>query len=241
MDLIFSYDIIITLITLTFLEIILGIDNIIFIALVAGQIPEKVRTKARYLGISLALIIRIAMLFMLSWIMSLTKPIFSLGNLEFSIKSLLLIIGGLFLVFKSAAEIYSDIAKTENKQTKTIAKSSFFAAAMQITLVDFVFSFDSIITAIAITDNITIIIIAVLISMIVMLAFSGKVSEILINYPNLKTIALAFIFAVGVILILDGFSLHIAKGYLYCALFFTFGVEFLNILRQKNNCTQPKK
>jgi len=235
MELIFSYDIAITLITLTFLEIILGIDNIIFIALVAGKLPEKFRTKARYLGISLALIIRIAMLLMLSWIMGLTKPIFSIGNLDFSIKSLLLILGGLFLVFKSAAEIYSDIVVTKNEETKTIAKNSFFAAAMQIALVDFIFSFDSIITAIAITDNMSIIIIAVLISMIVMLVFSGKVSEIILTYPNLKTIALAFIFIVGAILILGGFNIHIPKGYLYFSLFFTFGVEIINIIRQKNN------
>ena len=231
----FSYELIFILITLSFLEIVLGIDNIIFIAITIHGLPTDYRRKARFIGVGLALIMRILMLMALSWVMTLTKPLFTIANLDFSINHLLLIVGGIFLIVKSSAEIYSDIKKanqpktTESHHLKINAKKTFFGAVMQITLVDFIFSFDSMITAIGITRNIVIIVIAVVVSMIVMLIASDYISKILHKYPSLKIMALAFIFMIGVILLADGVNLYISKTYLYFSLFFATTIECLNI------------
>ena len=234
----FSYDILLALLTLTVLEIILGIDNLIFIALVVQRLPKLYRHKARIFGLSLALIIRILMLLTLSWVMSLTKPVFFIGKNGISYKNILLIIGGLFLIVKSAIEIYNDIfannnLEIENEQVNV--SKGLFSAILQISLVDFVFSFDSVITAIGMTNNVPIIVIAVVISMIIMLLASESISMFIKKYPSLKILALAFIFLVGAILLLDGLNIHIAKGYLYFALFFTLIVEILNITSRKKN------
>ena len=237
MEAFFSYEIALTLITLTFLEIVLGIDNLIFIAIVVSNLPDRYKKKARFIGIGAALVIRILMLMTLSWVMTLTKPLFYLGESGFSVNSVLLILGGLFLIVKPSIEIYSSIygSQKDGLETKKkfIIKETFFGAVVQIALVDFIFSFDSIITAIAMTKNIIIIIIAVVISMILMLFSSDYISRVLNKYPNLKIMALAFIFMVGVILLADGFHFHISKGYLYFSLFFALGIEFLNILAIK--------
>jgi predicted tellurium resistance membrane protein TerC len=232
MEFLFSSEIILSFITLSFLEIILGIDNLIFIAIVVSNLPAKYRDKARYIGIALALIIRIIMLFALSWVMTLTTPLFTAFKTEFSYKSLLLIIGGAFLIIKSGIEIYSDIKKHSQvqKDAKQIAiKSTFFGAIIQIAAIDFVFSFDSIITAIGMTSNIPVIVAAVVLAMMVMLFASQRVVKILQDYPSLKIVALAFIFMIGVILLADGFNFEISKGYLYFSLFFAMAVEYLNI------------
>lgn len=236
MEAFFTYEIILSFLTLTFLEIILGIDNIIFIAIVVHNLPSRYRDKARYIGIALALIIRVIMLFTLSWVMTLTKPLFSLRGVDFSFNNLLLIVGGIFLIFKSGVEIVSDIKNSfadHQKDEKIVVKETFFAAVMQIAFIDFIFSFDSIITAIGMTRNLAIIISAVVVSMIVMLFASNKISEILTRHPSLKIMALAFIFMIGIILILDGISCHISKNYLYFALFFSIAVESLNIIAKK--------
>lgn len=233
-----GYDLLLTFITLTFLEIILGIDNVIFIALVAAQLPQRLRKSARIFGLALAFIIRILMLMTLSWVMTLTKPLVTINSFELSFKDLLMIFGGLFLIIKSSLEIYKDFKKLseEEKPKRIYSKDSFFGAAMQIALIDFVFSFDSVITAIAMTDNILLIIIAVSIGMLAMLFASGVIVEFLNKYPSLKVIALAFIFMVGLMLLADGFHLHIEKGYLYFSLFFTMIVESINIvMRNRNN------
>jgi len=229
------------LVTLTFLEIILGIDNIIFIAIAVNKLPQAYRRNARIIGIGLALIMRILMLLALSWVLGLTKTLFTISGLPFSVNNILLILGGVFLIVKSGAEIYSDtlgISDHNNQNSNQEAvKRGFFGAIIQIALVDFIFSFDSIITAIGITRFLPIIVIAVVISMIVMLLASEYISNIIRKYPSLKMMALAFIFMIGVILLADGIHLEISKGYLYFSLFFATAIECLNIIAKKNSRT----
>jgi len=235
----FTSELLINLITLTFLEIILGIDNLIFIAIVVNNLSEKNRKNARIFGLALAFIIRILMLMTLKWVMSLNDPLFTLGFTDFSWKSMLLILGGLFLIMKSGKEIFEDTfarnADSEhNKESKIKVRDSLLGSVVQISLIDFVFSFDSVITAVGMTshipNSIPIIVVAIVISMIVMLFASEHVSNFLAKYSSLKIIALAFIFMIGVILLSDGIQMHISKGYLYFALFFTIAVEALNII-----------
>ncbi|OFW80147.1 MAG: hypothetical protein A2887_06860 [Alphaproteobacteria bacterium RIFCSPLOWO2_01_FULL_40_26] len=243
MDLL-TYDIFFSLLTLTFLEIVLGIDNLIFIAIAISNLPAKNRRIARVFGLSLAFIIRILMLLTLSWVMSLTDPLFYVGDVGFSFKNFLLIFGGLFLLVKSGWEIANDVlfglyAQKEGKKIN-MAKN-MLAAILQITLIDFIFSFDSVITAIGMTNNISVIVTAILISMFVMLIASEKVSYFLQTYPSLKIVALAFIFMIGVILLADGLHMPISKGYLYFSLFFTVAVESLNIVARKRHNQQSTK
>lgn len=233
---ILTYDIFFSLITLTFLEIVLGIDNLIFIAIAVAKLRPKDRRAARTIGLSLALIIRILMLFTLSWVMSLTDPLFYLGDIGFSFKNFLLILGGLFLIIKSGWEIFNDVyfgLHSSKEEKKFNAAKNMTSAILQISLIDFVFSFDSVITAVGMTNNIPVIITAIMISMIVMLMASEKIAHILQTYPSLKIVALAFIFMIGIILLADGFHVEISKGYLYFSLFFTIAVESLNIFARK--------
>ncbi|MSP33322.1 MAG: TerC family protein [Rickettsiales bacterium] len=238
MELFVGYDLIFSLATLTFLEIILGIDNLIFISLVTYKLPKKSRNKARVFGLSLALVIRVLMLLTLSWIMTLTEPLFYLAGHAFSFKNFLLISGGLFLIVKSSYEIVQDVFFHKNHIHKNPKDHSddgknILAAILQITLIDFIFSFDSVITAVAMTNNIPIMVAAIAIAMIIMLFSSEKISGFLAEYPSLKILALAFIFMVGAILLADGFNLHISKTYLYFSLFFTLTIEILNIVARK--------
>ncbi len=233
-----TYDIFFGVVTLTFLEIILGIDNLIFIALIVQKLPQKFRKSARAFGLSLAFIIRVLMLLTLSWVMSLTEPLVYLGDIGFSHKDFLLIAGGVFLIVKSAGEIARDsfLKDRSSHETKEIrVGETFIAAVVQITLIDFIFSFDSVITAIGMTSNIPVIVTAIVIAMIVMFAASGYVSDFLTKYPSLKIVALAFIFMVGVILLADGLHMHISKGYLYFSLFFTLTVESINIVARRKH------
>lgn len=236
---ILTYDIFFSLLTLTFLEIILGIDNLIFIAIVVHKLQAKHRKIARYFGLSLAFIIRILMLLTLSWVMTLTEPLLYIGEIGLSWKNFLLILGGLFLIVKSSWEIANDVIFGLNSDSATEKKinagKTMIAATLQIALIDFVFSFDSVITAIGMTSNIPVIITAIIISMIIMLLASEKISHFLQTYHSLKIIALAFIFMVGLILLADGMHMHISKGYLYFSLFFTITVESLNIIARKRH------
>jgi len=235
---ILTYDIFFSVLTLTFLEIILGIDNLIFIALVVQKLPQKQRQVSRMVGLSLAFIIRVLMLLTLSWIMTLTEPLFYIGDVGFSFKNFLLIFGGLFLVVKSGWEIAADVIfglHHDKEEKKVNVGKNMAAAILQITLIDFVFSFDSVITAIGMTSNIPVIVTAIVISMFVMLMTSEKINYFLHTYPSLKVVALAFIFMVGAILIADGIHMPISKGYLYFSLFFTLVVESLNIVARKRH------
>lgn len=222
----------ISLATLTGLEIVLGIDNIIFIAILCGKLPVQQRAKARVLGLGLAMITRILLLLSIVWIMSLTKPLFSVFSQTFSGRDLVLIIGGLFLLAKSTSEIHGDIVGEENKiNAKT---HSFFVTLIQIAILDIVFSLDSVITAVGMAEHLPVMILAVVVAVIIMMFASGAIAKFVDENPTIKILALSFLILVGVSLIGDGFKFHIPKGYIYFSMAFSLGVELINIkLRSK--------
>jgi predicted tellurium resistance membrane protein TerC len=218
----------ISLISLTSLEIILGIDNIIFIALLVQHLPAKQKILARNIAIFLALLIRIILLFGIAWIMGLTEPFANILGHEFSGKDIMMLAGGIFLIYKSTSHVHEMFAgeKQEEYQGK---KLSMAGTIFQALLIDLVFSFDSVITAVGITENIPVIIVAMVISMIFMLFSVKKVSSFINDYPSLKTLALSFIMLIGVLLVAEGFHMHIPRGYVYFAMAFSVFVEIINI------------
>jgi len=233
---IFSPEIIFSFITLSLLEIVLGIDNLIFIALVVQKLPKEMAKKVRTFGLALALIIRILMLLGITWIMSLTQPLFSLNETAFSIKDILLLAGGLFLIAKSTLEMHQDISDKEHEETTAIvAKSGFYAAVLQVALIDFVFSFDSIITAVGLTPHTGIIIAAITVSMVVMLMASGYITYFLKEHPTFKVLALSFILMIGILLMAEGMHFHIPRGYVYTAFAFSMFVETINTLARRKH------
>jgi predicted tellurium resistance membrane protein TerC len=231
------------LLILTLLEIVLGIDNIIFITIITDNLPKNKQSSARLIGLSLALIIRIVMLSLVSWIMTLDRePLFSAAGYSFTAHSLVLLIGGLFLIYKSVGEMHASL-KGEGHDQKSKTYSTFSAAVLQIVLIDVIFSFDSVISAIGMTNDIShetngnpfiIIILSVLISMVVMMLFSGPISKFINERPTIKMIALSFLVAIGVLLIAEGFGEHLQKGYIYFALVYALIVELLNLRMRKN-------
>lgn len=214
-------------ITLSLLEIVLGIDNLIFIALVVQNIPKKHRKMARSLGLFLALGIRVLMLLGATWIMRLTEPFFSVLHFDLSGKDLLLLGGGVFLIAKSTLEVHADIAGKE-EQKEIVGHFGFMGSVAQIVLIDFVFSFDSIITAVGMTPHLPIIIAAIVVAMLVMLLASGYVSHFLEEYPTFKILALSFIMMIGTMLVAEGLHFHMPRGYVYSAFAFSIFVEILN-------------
>ena len=232
-------------IILSLLEIVLGIDNIIFISIVTDKLQKEDQRKARNIGLALALIVRLILLAFVAWIMKMTGPIFPNTSIEFlksfSIQSLVLLLGGLFLIYKSTAEMHSSIKGNHNDATP--AKKNLRAVIMQIVLIDIVFSFDSIITAIGMTnalqketghDPLVIIYSAVIVSMILMMLFAKPISNFINNRPTVKMIALSFLVTIGVILIAEAFGQHVPKGYIYFAMVYALIVEFMNIRMRKN-------
>lgn len=229
----------ISLLTLTFLEIVLGIDNIIFISIVSDRLPQASQKKARTLGLSLAIIMRVMLLMAISWIVHLTEPIFTIMEFALSWRDLILILGGLFLLAKSTSEIHEKIEGVEEEKFReSKAKLTMQQAILQIVLLDIVFSFDSILTAVGLSDQILIMILAVVIALFVMLIFAEKVSGFVNRNPTVKMLALAFLIMIGTLLLLDGFHVHVPKGYIYFSLAFSLFVEFLNQrLRKKGQDT----
>lgn len=225
MEIFFQLETYIALFTLTIVEIILGIDNIIFISIVTNKVKKESRNKARVTGLLLALILRIIMLFGLTWFIGLTKPIFY----EFSIKDLILLFGGGFLIFKSVIEISHKINGNFDEKIQTDKSVSLKSIIWQIVAIDFVFSVDSILTAIGLTEILLIMIIAVIISILFMIIYSSKISDIIDRYPSLEILALCFLILIGFTLILEAAHIEIPKGFIYFALFFTLGVELVNI------------
>lgn len=234
---------VISLLTLTALEIVLGIDNIVFIALVIQHLPKIKREAARRVGLILALGLRILLLLSIAWVLSLTKPLFVVDELDlaFSGKDLLMILGGLFLIYKATTSMH-DMFTQEDEQALRDSKGNFVATVVQIMLIDLVFSFDSVITAVGLTKNIPIIIVAMSVAMLIMLFFTGFVSDFIFKYPSLKTLAISFIMLIGVLLIGEGFGAHVPRAYIYSAMAFSGAVETVNILirskherRQKNS------
>jgi len=230
---------VIALITLTLLEIVLGVDNIIFISIVSNKLPKEQQGKARSIGLILALLFRIALLVSITWTMKhLTAPLFSIADHNFSIREITLALGGMFLLAKSTTEIHHKMDSGHNV-TKESAGNSLNKVIIQILLIDIVFSFDSILTAVGLTDNLMAMIIAVIISMIVMLIFSGQISSFIAKNPTLEILALSFLILIGFMLVLESVHVEVPKGYIYFAVFFSLMVEVVNMNLRKR--TMPKE
>ena len=230
----------ISLLTLTALEIVLGIDNIIFISILAGKLPHDQQPKARKLGLSLALITRILLLMSLTWIMGLTRPLFTLPIIDRGVsgRDLVLLVGGLFLIWKSVREVHEKLEEDDGHITNTKSRVSFAGVIVQILLLDIVFSLDSVITAVGMADNIWVMVAAVVIALGVMLVFAGKISDFVNHHPTLKMLALSFLILIGVTLIGEGMSFHIPKGYIYFSMAFAFAVEMLNLKMRSRQAKQ---
>ena len=227
----------ISLLTLTGLEIVLGIDNVIFISILAGKLPQAQQVKARQLGLMLALVTRILLLGSISWLMSLTKVLFVLPvlNADITGKSLILLLGGLFLIGKSVLEVHEKLEGVDGHATTGRKRVSFAAVIVQILILDIVFSLDSVITAVGMASNLTVMVAAVVVALGVMLVFAGKISDFVNEHPTLKMLALSFLILIGVTLVGEALGQHIPKGYIYFSMAFAFGVEMLNLrLRAKS-------
>lgn len=229
MEWITNPDIWTALITLCALEIVLGIDNLVFISILANKLPKEKQFKARQVGLSLALILRIALLFSISWIMGLTKDLFSIASFGISGRDIILILGGLFLIYKSVTEIHDKMENTESPLVVSTKIVTFRNIVIQIVLIDIVFSLDSVITAVGMTKHISIMIAAVVISMIIMMLAATTLSNFVNKNPAVKVLALAFLLMIGVALIAEGMDFHIPKGYIYFSMAFAVLVEFINI------------
>ncbi|MBX3100728.1 MAG: TerC family protein [Salinibacterium sp.] len=247
MDISFSPDLIVAFLTLFVLEIVLGVDNVIFISILASKLPVSQQAKARNLGLSLAMLIRIGLLFVASWIISLTNDLFALFGMGFSGRDLILIVGGLFLIYKAVREIHEKLEGAESGGSSDGKAVSFGAVIVQILLLDIVFSFDSVITAVGMVDNLVVIIAAVVLSFGVML-FSSKFIFTFVNrHPTVKMLALAFLVLIGVTLVADGFEVKIDKALIYVPIAFAIVVEALNLTykarqeKRKGRAADPVK
>jgi predicted tellurium resistance membrane protein TerC len=218
----------IALATLTVLEIVLGIDNIVFISILAGKLPAAERGRARRVGLSLAMMIRILLLLSITWVMGLTAPLFRVLAQEVSGRDLILIVGGLFLLGKSTLEIHDKLEGTEGHGSARVA-ASFTAVIVQILLLDIVFSLDSVITAVGMAEDVAVMILAVVIAVMVMLVSAGTISEFVERHPTVKILALSFLLLIGVSLVAEGLDQHIPKGYIYFAMAFSVFVEMVNL------------
>jgi len=226
----------IAFLTLSLLEIVLGIDNIIFISILTNKLPKENQANARFAGISLALVFRVAMLFGITWIIQLTEPLFTVMEMSFTGRDLVLLAGGLFLLAKSTSEIHHKMEGEEASEEETGKKvtKGFMGIIVQIALLDIVFSFDSILTAIGMTEELGIMILAVIVSLIVMLIFAGRIAAFIAKHPTLQILALSFLILIGVMLVAEGFHQHISKGYIYFAVAFSLIVEVINMRVRKS-------
>jgi predicted tellurium resistance membrane protein TerC len=223
----------IAFLTLTVLELVLGIDNIIFISILSGKLPVERQARARFIGLSLALVMRVILLFSLTWVMGLTEPLFTVWGQAVSGRDLILLIGGLFLIAKSTHEIHGSLEGEEGHGVKKVY-ASFTSVIIQITLLDIVFSLDSVITAIGMVENIWVMIAAVVVAIIGMMLFANPIGAFVERHPTVKMLALSFLLLIGFTLVAEGLHLHIPKGYIYFAMAFSVLVEILNMrLRKK--------
>jgi predicted tellurium resistance membrane protein TerC len=225
----------IAFLTLTALELVLGIDNIVFISILCDRLPPKTRDRARRIGLVLAMMTRIALLFLLSWIIGLTRPMFTIpwADIGISGRDLILIGGGLFLLWKSANEIHH-LLEGDERQVDESREATFGGVLLQVALIDMVFSLDSIITAVGIVNEISVMVAAVVASVGLMMVFAKQIGDFVSNHPSIKMLALSFLAVIGVVLIADGFDHHVPKGYVYFAMAFSVGVELLNLRARKN-------
>jgi len=222
----------VALLTLTFLEIVLGIDNIIFISLVTNRLPKAKQRVIRNIGLMLAMVFRILLLLTISFFIRLTNPLFTVFELGISVRDLILIAGGAFLIVKSISEIHKKM-EGEDHTVKVSVKTSSFTVLLQIVMLDLIFSFDSILTAIGLTDQVPLMIVAIVIAIAVMMIFAGTVSRFINNHPTLQILALSFLILIGFMLVIDGFHYHVPKGYIYFAVFFSLIVEVINMRVRK--------
>lgn len=229
MDWISNPDIWISFLTLCALEIVLGIDNLIFISILTNKLPKEKQAKARQLGLGLALIMRIGLLFSISWIMSLKTDLFTIGSVGISGRDIILILGGLFLIYKSVREIHEKVEDAHATEAELSKTNGFGAVIVQIILIDMVFSLDSVITAVGMTDNVSVMIAAVIVSIVIMMLSASTISDFVNRHPAIKVLALAFLIMIGVALLAEGMDFHIPKGYIYFSMAFAIGVEVINI------------
>jgi predicted tellurium resistance membrane protein TerC len=218
-----------SLLTLMVLEIILGIDNLVFIAILTNRLPEERRPFARKVGLSLALLTRLLLLATLAWVVTLTQPLFKLAGIEFSWRDLILIGGGLFLLVKGTHEIHNSIEAAPEEKGPRVSGATFAAIVTQIAVVDIIFSLDSVITAVGMVDDLWVMVTAVVVAMIIMLVASTPLANFVNGHPTVKMLALSFLLLIGVVLIADGLHFHIPKGYIYFSLAFAIAVESLNL------------
>jgi predicted tellurium resistance membrane protein TerC len=222
------------LLTLTALEIVLGIDNVIFLSVIVSRIPPAQAKRARQIGLALALLFRILLLSLLVWLIGLTQAVFTLRGLAFSWRDIILIGGGLFLIAKATHEIHTEVEAGEEDNDAAAGGSAFFWVIVQIIIIDMVFSLDSIITAIGMAQDLAIMVAAVVIACLIMYVSSGPVARFVAEHPTTKMLALAFLVLIGVALVADGFQFHIPRGYIYFAIVFSAAVEFFNVLAKRN-------
>jgi predicted tellurium resistance membrane protein TerC len=222
------------LLTLTALEIVLGIDNVIFISVIVSRIPPEQAKRARQIGLLLALVFRIILLSLLVWLIGLTEPVIAVRGAELSWRDIILIAGGAFLIAKATHEIHAEVEASHGEPDTQAKASVFFWAIMQIIVIDMVFSLDSIITAIGMVQDLEIMIAAVVIACVIMYVSSGPVAKFVADHPTTKMLALAFLVLIGVALVADGFKFHIPRGYIYFAIVFAAAVELFNVLARRN-------
>jgi predicted tellurium resistance membrane protein TerC len=222
------------LLTLTALEIVLGIDNVIFLSVIVSRIPQAQAKRARQIGLALALVFRILLLSLLVWMIGLTQAVLTLGGMAFSWRDIILIGGGLFLIAKATHEIHTEVEARDDDNEAAAKASAFFWVIVQIIVIDLVFSLDSIITAIGMAQDLAIMIAAIIIACLIMYVSSGPVARFVAEHPTTKMLALAFLVLIGVALVADGFKFHIPRGYIYFAIAFSALVEFFNVLAKRN-------
>ena len=233
LSVLFSGDALVSLVTLTAMEIVLGIDNVVFIAILVGRLPTAQQALARRLGLTLALVIRIGLLLTISWIMGLTAPLFSVLGQEISGRDLILIGGGLFLIFKATWEIYDKMEVEHHKAAAGKGRAQFTWVLAQILVLDIVFSLDSVITAVGMANHIPVMVTAMVLAMLVMLVSAAPIGGFVERHPSVKILALAFLLLIGVMLVAEGMGTHVNKGYIYVAMAFSLFVEMLNLYYRK--------
>lgn len=229
----------ISLVTLTFLEIVLGIDNIVFISIITSKLPKKDQGKARFIGIALALAARIALLLAVSWLIGLQRPVFTVQDFSVSYRDIILLLGGLFLIGKSVTELHGKI-EGAGKKSKNARSIGFRNAVIQIVIIDLIFSIDSILTAIGLVESVLIIVIAILVSLGFMLFFVRAISDFIEKHPAMKILAISFLIMIGTLLVIEALHMHVPRGYIYFAMAFALGVEVLNMKLRKKESGTPK-
>ena len=229
------------LLTLTALEIVLGIDNLVFIAILTAPLDRRRARQARAVGLSLAFIFRVLLLSSLSWIMGLTRPVLTLFDVTLSWRDIILIVGGLFLIAKGTREIHGEVEPGEEETGRSARERAMWAVITQLALIDLVFSLDSIITAVGLADHLEVMVAAVVIAMIVMFVAARPVGDFIEEHPTTKMLALAFLLMIGLALLADGFHFHIPRGYIYSAMAFAAAVEFLNVLARRKRQRRSRR